>query len=55
MTSQKTVRFGVEREGQKKDNKEVCDMRVFDYDSWKTSELRGVVLSQLDFEEEILL
>lgn len=34
---------------------EVCDARVFDYGSWRTSEVHDVVLAQLDFEEEVLL
>ncbi|KAK8821787.1 hypothetical protein WA556_002233 [Blastocystis sp. ATCC 50177/Nand II] len=39
----------------RKDAGEVCDARVFDYDSWRTSEVHDVVLAQLDFEEEVLL
>ena len=34
---------------------EVCDASVFDYGSWRTSEVHDVVLAQLDFEEEVLL
>ena len=40
---------------QRKDTGEVCDARVFDYDSWRTSGVHDVVLAQLDFEEEVLL
>lgn len=29
-------------------------MSVFDYATWKSTEVHDVVLSELDFEEEIL-
>ena len=54
-SSQKMVRDEGSDDVQRKDAGEVCDARVFDYDSWRTSEVHDVVLAQLDFEEEVLL
>jgi hypothetical protein len=34
---------------------EVCDMNVFDYDSWKIRQVKDVVLKNLHFDEEVLI
>ena len=40
---------------QKNERGEECfDMSVFDYSLWKIDEVKDVVLSELDFEEELL-
>lgn len=54
-TSQAKVVLNNRFNNQKNDKGEECyDVSVFDYATWKSTEVHDVVLSELDFEEEIL-